>query len=127
MLAFTKTFTGNILLIISTHSLSHLPKPRNAEAEITGILLFHPRPTPPAPPTQRVSLSFQCDIRYSIFVGSGGGRSCDGATPNVSMQSSVHNSSAFAMLDHERQTHDARESVRASQNERIEGTTSRMR
>lgn len=95
---------------------------RNVEAEITCMLLFtlppHPRATL-APPRERVSLSFKCDITYKILVGSGLGFNSDGDTPNVSIQSCVQSSFAFAMMDHERQTHEARERVRASQKERI--------
>jgi len=53
--------------------------------------------------------------------------SSNGATPKTSLQSSVQSSSAFAMTDHERQTHEARERVLASQKDRICGTTSLTR
>lgn len=111
------------------NDFDHLPKLQKAEAEITGILfslLVRPHPRPVLP-KERVSLNFKCDITYRILVGSGGGVSSNGATPKTCLHSSVQSSSEFAMMDHERQTHEARERVFASQNERIWGTTSLIR
>ena len=128
---FALPTTYQISLLPKTDNFDHIPKVRKVEAEITCMLLFplvrpHPRPTPLFP-KERVSLNFKCDITYRILVGSGGGVSSNGATPKTSLQSSVQSSSAFAMIYHERQTHEARERVLASQKDRICGTTSLTR
>jgi len=93
------------------------------------ILLFQRLPNPPRAlldPRDNVSLRLIWDIMYNIRVGSGGGTNCVGNTPNLTLQSSDHNSLLFANVRHDRETQAHLDNVLASQNCRIWGTTSEI-